>query len=1191
MFRKKDNRPSFRNFLRQLDHDKIKQLKSGVIPEGVSNKYLLYNIKYRLTEKEADVLFDNLTDEQFEYIINSPIATTYNDISKFQDYINGYDLKKELFWVLRFILDYSDEIQHFLSLEKRYNSFFFYGEYDEALAVLDEIDQITLSVWSIQQRLFIAELSKGFKANKDTLSSILSEQNSTVVNFLASYISIRIEKNISPGQYAEFVDEYLEMVKNSTLNNYIFFKVDFFRHFDYKNCTDILLIDGTFSIIDRYKSFVSFLQILISSNSVSTYEVALIKQVSQRISVVIDDIDLRIINLLVNEGKEEVDNEFLIFVDDFTSGRYESSMQKSVVYLSKNAACFPALLILVKSMIFLNKNPEELGWKDSVLNRTIKILHTILTYNENQEESYLDLYKIVHFFGYHSFSVGLFNFLSNELPSRLTNGSNIDYFKLALINSKTTNPSLYNYLNGKNKTQFLNNISTSKNSETANLIKQLLEVDRNSKLDLGLYTLRELKYIAIIYLRIESYELSLSIFEYIFSEIKFQDELKVSYVYADVLDGKIKCLVALKRYEEALVFVTHILIEKPGFIRRLYFPHLLDVLINNDNYDLQRNIALPIYLKFYEDSVDSYNIYVAYDNYLCSVSCETAKDFFTLFDEKNILHFVFLQFVCKHEVLHSSPYFSDQEELDLARIEICNFLSTKGLANSYMESEVSDLLRKVLVRKGIKQIDYSKIYVDVKGLKLIINKELRENFIRNIDIASLPVDQLNKIVDSIGNFLVYYYESEDDSSIVSEENVLDKVKLTSYNRFVHFAEAFLKIRDSFLKNSEYGLDTYLSMRIRHGTLLGQIRSVFESHKLITAWSESEKKYIENTFWTQKFEIYDVDVVKKLNELFDKFSFKIDNISETLKAKYIQIRTENDSKMSQALFDYSYNQDMLLGLFSNKFGSIKDFDIFVDGVIDELWRKTEDNLGVIRRYITEGFVDNVKRTFDEFESGLSSIDNSRFITSVEYNELKVVIRDCYTAIIVELQKISEWFRRSNKKFIEEFDFTILLESSVSTLRRSFRNAQIAISNKSKTKFDGDLFPVFTDILFYLLHNCIKHSNVTLENLRIEILVEEKDHKIELNIKNNLKNDKDFLDQLKLKIDNINYLLTQSVFQERLNKEGGTGFPKIKKALESDLKRKESTIDMRVIQGKEPIFSVSLFFEFEDLKINSNENTDN
>src|SRR5690606_31520186 len=112
----------------------------------------------------------------------------------------------------------------------------------------------------------------------------------------------------------------------------------------------------------------------------------------------------------------------------------------------------------------------------------------------------------------------------------------------------------------------------------------------------------------------------------------------------------------------------------------------------------------------------------------------------------------------KQEVFDSSYLFENQDELDNERIDICSLLTKVDRDNfeEYM-NEISEINRNILIRKGIKQIDESKIYVDVKGIQKSLEKDIRESFDRSMNLLNLSLDQVQKLDLSSENVITGYY--------------------------------------------------------------------------------------------------------------------------------------------------------------------------------------------------------------------------------------------------------------------------------------------------------------------------------------------------------------------------------------------------------------------------------------------------
>jgi hypothetical protein len=99
--------------------------------------------------------------------------------------------------------------------------------------------------------------------------------------------------------------------------------------------------------------------------------------------------------------------------------------------------------------------------------------------------------------------------------------------------------------------------------------------------------------------------------------------------------------------------------------------------------------------------------------------------------------------------------------------------------------------------------------------------------------------------------------------------------------------------------------------------------------------------------------------------------------------------------------------------------------------------------------------------------LSDIDT--LASKNEYPEINEIIRNitsCQTDIKYELDKISEWFRRTNNKSINEFDINLPVDATLTTLKRLFKDYNQIEPNiicNCNIKFEGEYFPHFNYIM--------------------------------------------------------------------------------------------------------------------------------
>jgi hypothetical protein len=276
------------------------QLKRGKLPVGINKIFLLRQLKYELTESEADKIFDQLDEDTYQFVIGQPIADSYSKMCKDSGVFDD-DLGAELIWIVRSLEEFAEELNNFILLERQYDKCLLLGNYPKARKTIEQIEQqITFSNWTIQQKLIIAEFENGFKSNKNLLSNLLSDDNSNVTNFLSNYTSIRIERNISPLQYDNILKGYIKAIDKGLLD-FVKFKVDYFKSFDYQNLGSILSVDARQSIIDQYISFKQITSLLLCQrNPLPKHKLGTVRHCLSRVLALIDDSEIRTLSTMAD---------------------------------------------------------------------------------------------------------------------------------------------------------------------------------------------------------------------------------------------------------------------------------------------------------------------------------------------------------------------------------------------------------------------------------------------------------------------------------------------------------------------------------------------------------------------------------------------------------------------------------------------------------------------------------------------------------------------------------------------------------------------------------------------------------------------------------------------------------------------------------------------------------------------------
>ena len=1166
---------------RKLERD----LAKGKSTKNVSNKEIFHTLKYQLNETQAQNLVNSLPQEKFNEIRGDGLPKSYTEIRKLGVSSAIDNFIKEINWYTKEIEDYQNEINSFLFLENTFENNFLSGNYKEASLTLDKIEsEICVSQWSIERRLLVAEYEVGFKKNKEVLSEIINNKNNPLTNLLSKYQSIKIEKNLSFFKYEEIMLNLLEAYPDSKAKDYLNFKLNFFAQDIYQHKGFILNIENSASIIDKYKSFLHCILLFVSElNTDKTIEIFLKENLFKLLHKIKDK---RITNILYSLGEtpsfiiDEHNKEFLKIIDLYTSGKYDLVIRYLETFILKNANVFELYELLIKSNLNLKKefiNPFPI---ESFSGKCLYDLNNIFSKNGETQNSLTNAMKAYNSIGNIPWSYRYFALIHNE---HATSFESLNINKYSHLNSSFFNPAnslfLKDYDTGK---VYLTYIGVSESVITANFYEQILQVlagNEIREINRDVEPFRGILYHSKALQASGNYEAALIKYQSIIDSSEYTFSSEIPHNKVELVQGMLNCLLNLNRFQDAVILVAKQNISNPNFTQRLRSDYLLNKLAQSEDKNLMSEISTSIVMHQYQSYVNPNDIWITYDNFLSSHGLNYPKEVEGILANLSELNAIyFLRNISKQEVFDSSYWFENQDELDNERIDICSLL-TKIDKDNFEEyvNEISEINRNILIRKGIKQMDESKIYVDVKGIKKSLEKDIKESFDRSMNLLNLSLDQIEKLdLDSDAVITPYYGKSPETDKIEFNESNL---KITSYSRFKQFSDMFYKIRDKFIASNEFGIDTYLSMRIRHGTLLGEIRSVYENYYLITKKQDNSSIYKDNIYWQKLIAKSAIEVCQNFNLTMSTFSKEIDSISDELKNIKLQIRTEK--KESVGVFDYTYEPDQLLELFQNRIGAIENYQDFFDEIVSILWERTENNLAKIRVEISE----HIKSKMVDLLVNLSK-DIETLFDKNEYPEVNELIRNitsCQTDIKNELDKIAAWFKRTNSKTINEFYIQLPIDSTLTTLKRLFKeyqNLSPILNIACDIKFEGEIFPHFCYIFQNLMHNIIEHAKLDCNELEVKIEISEKNNNLIMKIENNFSTSID-LSRLNNEIGLTKKQLLQSHDNDKIRAEKGTGYLKIQKTLKSDLTRESFEIKINPVND-DRIFKTEIVFNLNNLQ---------
>lgn len=1143
-------------------------------------------IKYKASKSQSDQIF-SADNQGIEAFLPLNFPNSYSEIRRISYNFNYDNLEKEIVWSARLFVSNYTIITKFIDDSVEFEKEFILGNYDIAKQVLDRIEHSTgKSVWSIQNRLLIAEYQGGFAHNKDVLAKILASKNHPYTDLFARYQSLRIEKNLSYFKYSETFGNLISAFKdNEGALQYFKFRLDYFSENHYSYLGYIMNMDSNSSLIDRYSTFID----VICQAAAQGYQSLRSEDIRLSLSEVYHSTrDSRLVTILFALGMSvefdvsEENKAYLHIIDRYVGGDYDFVVSKCEEFLPEHPLCIDLYSVYSKSAIIRGQPTRDIFPKDSIASQCLSDISIVLKKEDRATTSTGNIHKTFNSIGPNFWTYAHYFFFRQEYSWQ---DEGVDTFFLAHLRSRFLSAlvgSNYSQLWGQRFADELNKFQAI--PATTELLSDTIDDYNVVREPSFVDPLRRRFNLIRLMIRNSAYRNALT--ELATLQSDFKDYAAHQHIKEKIASFTLRCYENTSQWNKMLNLIVHFNIQNINAASRVFSSTLLSHVLKSNDPEILGNICLPIYLHQYQSLVSPNDIWIAYDNFLNEHGLDYPKELSVIMDKFSSEELIyFLKNICKQDVFDSSYLFENQDDLDNERIEVCSILIQIDPSNyeDYV-NEISEINRYQLVRRGIKQIDESKIYVDIKGIKKSIEGDLRESFERSLRLANLSIDQLKLLDEKVDNIVVPFYDKSVDTNKVEikEKNI----KITSYSRFKHFAVMFYKIRDKFIASNEYGIDTYLSMRIRHGTLLGEIRSVFEKYNLVTKKDDSSDKYKDNEFWLNSLEIIDFEKLSEFNFFMSDFSSKIDNISNSLKNVTLQIKTER--KDSMGYFDYSYGERELLNIFTNKVGAIDEFDEFFDSIIEELWEKTELNLQNIRELLSNSVRDQIKDLLARLSHNLD-----RLLERNDYPDIIYLLRnitECQTDVTNELNKIAEWFRRSNSRSINDFSIELPIDTTLKTITRlykDFASLSPTISIQCPLIFEGEYFPNFNYLFQNLLHNVIQHSGLSVDELQIAVSVVSSDNNLSISVSSNFSTRTD-LSRLNTIISEKTHLLSGGSFanSERIRGEDGTGYLKILKTIRVDLGIEDVDIFIHPVDESR-IFSTSISFDASNLLKNVRE----
>jgi hypothetical protein len=287
-------------------------------------------------------------------------------------------------------------------------------------------------------------------------------------------------------------------------------------------------------------------------------------------------------------------------------------------------------------------------------------------------------------------------------------------------------------------------------------------------------------------------------------------------------------------------------------------------------------------------------------------------------------------------------------------------------------------------------------------------------------------------------------------------------------------------------NPQYGLDTYLSVRIRHGTLLAALRSPIANADLITQRLKESGDYRRNDHWLERLGPLEAAAFTRVDALLSQFARDFDSLIETIVKQWVQIqRVDGDA----GLFRLSIPLDFV----ENTLAPAPTVERLLDLAFLFLGEAVEETLEELRRRLQE----EAKPHALALLSNLSN-EVERAAPYSNHEDLEAAVGNARTELSRAFDRVTDWFHLSKGASNEPFAIIDAVRLAEETIRLQQREFEVSYSESSFTPplLEGGLLPLVYDVFLNLFENIVKHADASQPVATVSVIASSRLLKIEV-----------------------------------------------------------------------------------------------
>lgn len=1069
-----------------------------------------------------------------------------------------HSLSMELHLALAILAHSQSKIQQFIDKSLDFERHLLLGRLSQAERLRSEIiSSHGVSLWTIETGFLLGELITGVQGNREALTSVQEQLNNRYLTFLISFLTQRIESAVSTSSYHGAMRSALADVSDderfAPAVAETIFRLDFPQFHHHGHLKSILGFAREYSSVDVYNTLLRVLTVLTCQQAGSDIHDTLSSTLQKAVGLFTSP-RLHVLNTIVTDtapiNADDLTRAISEIVHAYTVSNYEQAIEIGHSALKLYPECFELYEVTAKAAAYLCHTPPQLLPSNSLAQAIFENVFHLVARDRDAVNAASALLKAGYSLDVLSMGHRLVGFWLGQ--ARINHPSGTSNIRLATSTRLTSwhavkvEPALRHRLLRRCEQLFPNNAGVLLHNKGPDACPPL-PLDRVLRFSAStLEQQGEFARATELYRQLQR-----------IAGDRF-------HLLQPAIAGLIRCLMALNRHADAAEAIVDAHVKNPVLLWGEIIQTVEQVtsaLYSPESRHSLRTYSWPLLLHIAFDhhvrERDNYHLYVAYYDAMLARRATRPS---ILFVDAPDRHFIsFLQWVCIPDVLRRSPRFVSGADMESERMKILQYLLKHDTrSRSTYASEIATLTKKVRLREAVTHIEASRIFVNTDGIYRSLGDLHEQTFHRFVSILSLNNPRLRRQLVVIG-FESYKLLIFDDLG------------------FSLFKDLFLTVRDSFVSSKADGLDTYLSIRIRHGTLGGKLRGQFERLHLLTRRVTAQGEYARNEHWFIRLLDLDPYTIAEVDLCLRVLSARIDSIIDDVNLNWIRVRNEQHPS---GMFEYDFSKLELLQLLGqmndpSDSGVPADYGRFVAECFKILWQRTSLLLTRVRARIASELRDRLTLALTSAEEDVKAA-----WPTYAQSELGVNFANARTMIQRETQTVSQWFTVPANRSVPPFGFRVLLEAATEMVRNIHQGADFEpfLTCDVDRQLAGEWVTHVVDLFFLFCDNIVAHANTI--QFRPALRVSFEGDRLTLTLENTIGPKTDLV-ALEEVVRQLN-LMTESKPEElRIQSEGRSGYPKVHHIIKNILRRDKYFLKISILPSR--VFHVHLEFDAHGLLV--------